>query len=51
MNRLKNVLNRYLDKSQVLVVCHGMVMATLLEHDVDDIDFCSVYEHLVVVNK
>jgi broad specificity phosphatase PhoE len=51
VDRLENVLNKYLDKSKVLVVCHGMVMAALLEQDVEDIDFCTVYEHEVVANK
>jgi broad specificity phosphatase PhoE len=44
-NRLDAVLNKYLDKSKVMVVCHGMVIATLLGLVSEDVSFCGVYEY------
>jgi broad specificity phosphatase PhoE len=44
-NRIRNVLQRYLDKSKIIVVCHGMVIATLLELVSEEVALCGVYEY------
>lgn len=45
MNRVNAVLHRYLDKSKVIIVCHGMVIATLLELISEEVALCGVYEY------
>jgi broad specificity phosphatase PhoE len=46
MNRAKNVLNRFLDKKKVMVVCHGMVINILMEYGtgLDVVELGSVHE-------
>lgn len=45
IERVRNVLNQYLDKSKVIVVCHGMVIATLLQLISEEVQLCGVYEY------
>jgi broad specificity phosphatase PhoE len=42
---VRNVLYEHLDKSKVMVVCHGMVIATLLELTSEEVQLCRVYEY------
>jgi broad specificity phosphatase PhoE len=44
MKRTREVLHKYLNHDQVIVVCHGMVIATLLDLVSEDIQLCGVYE-------
>lgn len=46
MNRTVNVLNKYLNKSKVMVVCHGMVINILMKYgiDLDVVELGSVHE-------
>ena len=43
-NRTLSVLRKYTDHSKVLVVCHGMVISTLMNCSSEEIGFCSVHE-------
>ncbi|WP_158560811.1 histidine phosphatase family protein [Paenibacillus contaminans] len=45
VNRVRKVLSGYLDKSNIIVVCHGMVIASLLELSSEEIQLCGVYEY------
>ncbi|MDB5055612.1 MAG: fructose-2,6-bisphosphatase [Bacilli bacterium] len=45
LNRIRNVLHRYLDKSKVMVICHGMVIATLFELNSEEVEFCGIFEY------
>jgi len=47
LNRTSNVLNKYLNMSSVIVVCHGMVIATLLGLVSEDISLCGVYKYVM----
>jgi len=40
VNRVRKVLSGYLDKSNIIVVCHGMVIASLLELSSEEIQLC-----------
>jgi broad specificity phosphatase PhoE len=44
-NRVRNVLHRYLNRSKVIVVCHGMVIATILNLISEEVQLCGVYEY------
>jgi broad specificity phosphatase PhoE len=43
-NRVINVLKKYQTYSKVIVVCHGMVIATLLDLTSEEIPYCGVYD-------
>lgn len=43
--RTQAVLRKYTNYSNVIVVCHGMVIATLVDLTSDDIGFCAVYKY------
>jgi broad specificity phosphatase PhoE len=45
LNRTSQVLKKYVKHSKVMVVCHGMVIATLMELVSEDIQLCGVYEY------
>ncbi len=45
LNRTQNVLNKYLNHSNVIVVCHGMVIAALLDEVSEKIGYCGIYEY------
>jgi len=45
LNRTSHVLNKYLNKSKVMVVCHGMVIAALTGVISEHISLCGVYEY------
>lgn len=45
LRRTTAVLTRYLDRSEVIVVCHGMVIATLMNVDAEEVPFCSVHAY------
>nr|WP_243633377.1 histidine phosphatase family protein [Paenibacillus xerothermodurans] len=47
LKRVINVLDRYLDKSKVIVVCHSMVITTLLELKLE-VEFCGVFEYEII---
>ncbi|WP_186438506.1 histidine phosphatase family protein [Cohnella terricola] len=51
LERTRKVLHKYLDKSKVIVVCHGMVIATLMELISDEIQLCGVYEYKALMNR
>ncbi|MFD0675666.1 MULTISPECIES: histidine phosphatase family protein [unclassified Paenibacillus] len=43
--RTKEVLSRYKEYSQIIVVCHGMVIASLLGTHSEEIDYCGIYKY------
>jgi len=43
--RTQAVLKKYSNLSEVIVVCHGMVIATLKDLTSEDIGFCKVHEY------
>lgn len=45
IQRSCNVLWKYEDKSKVIVVCHGMIISTLMNLPSEDINLCGVYEY------
>jgi broad specificity phosphatase PhoE len=45
MHRTRNVFMRYLDKSKVLVACHGMMIAILMNYGPGEVELCSVHEY------
>ncbi|SFM18415.1 Broad specificity phosphatase PhoE [Paenibacillus sp. 1_12] len=47
LNRTSNVLKKYVNHSKVMVVCHGMVIATLMELSSEDVNLCGVYEYVI----
>ncbi|MFC0215607.1 histidine phosphatase family protein [Paenibacillus chartarius] len=47
LGRVMNVLRRYSDRSHVLVVCHGMIIAPLQEYGPGQVPLCSVHEFVV----
>lgn len=49
LNRTLNVLQKYKSYSNVIVICHGMIIATLLDQVSEDIGYCSVIEYRMSV--
>lgn len=47
INRTSQVLKKYVNHSEVMVVCHGMVIATLMELISEDVQLCGVYEYVL----
>jgi len=45
LTRTTNVLRQYANHSKVIVVCHGMIIATLLGLVSEEIRLCGVYEY------
>ncbi|MCR8630688.1 histidine phosphatase family protein [Paenibacillus radicis (ex Xue et al. 2023)] len=43
--RTKEVLSRYKEYSQIIVVCYGMVIASLLGTHSEEIDYCGIYKY------
>ncbi|TDF98106.1 histidine phosphatase family protein [Paenibacillus piri] len=43
MKRTMGVLEKYKHRSKVIVVCHGMVIATLLGHSSEQVPYCGIY--------
>lgn len=46
-SRVANVLKGYLSYKEVVVVCHGMVIATLLNLSSESVSYCGVYEFIL----
>lgn len=44
-SRVGRVLRRYMDRSRVMVVCHSMVTAAMLELHSEEVEFCGVYSY------
>lgn len=51
LQRVMSVLHGYLDKSQVIVVCHGMMIATLLELISEEVELGGVYQYEIQSNR
>ncbi|WP_166243030.1 histidine phosphatase family protein [Paenibacillus turpanensis] len=47
LDRTKAVLERYLTYENVIVVCHGMVIAILKGYGPGQVDLCSVHEYTI----
>jgi len=45
IQRSSNVIKKYDYKSKVIVVCHGMIISTLMDLRSEDINLCGVYEY------
>lgn len=45
ITRTRNAIIKYMDKSKVIVVCHGMVISELMGIDHEEVPLCGVFKY------